>query len=68
MFALVHEGLKVEETWEISAFTRWHWVILIFFMLLFSTLLSLFEIFNEQDKSPNPHLLAHSPSLIHPHG
>ena len=23
MFTLVHKGLKVEETWEISAFTRW---------------------------------------------
>lgn len=43
-------------------------MVLIFFMLLFSTLLSLSETFNEQDKGLNPHLLAHTPSLIHPQG
>lgn len=68
MFALVHEGLRLRKLGKFQPLQEGGGVVLIFFMLLFSTLLSLSETFNEQDKGLNPHLLAHTPSLIHPQG
>ena len=71
MFPLDQNGLRLRKLDKFQPLQRGGgggWVIRIFFMLLFSIFLALFEIFNEQDKGPTPHFLAHSPSLICPHG